>query len=298
MHELSFQSKNLLSAIIPLTKMAGRLDNLESCFSECTNLPIGLVLVHDMQDDATSSELKSLILAHSHLDVTLIQGNYGSPGAARNAGLEKPLAPWTIFWDSDDLPKPKIVIEAILKAATNSELIIGNFSTFSSNGINSLKHFGQLENIVMNPGLWRIIIKSDLLRETRFCHSRMGEDQLFLLDLAPDSRAIHFSNDIFYEYYLGNPLQLTSVQRHVDEVEETLILAKSRWDQDRSLRTQFSRFIVLKLFITTITRTKRRNRPLIFLRHLPIIMKTNPIILVKFLFKFSQRQGLTNDIKK
>jgi len=297
-HEDSFQTKILLSAIIPITKMAGRFENLKSCFLECTDLPINLILVHDIQDDATSQELRNLALANDHLALKLIEGEYGSPGAARNAGLGESLAPWTVFWDSDDLPKPRTVIEAITQAEEKSELIIGNFSTQSSSGTNSILHLRNLENIALNPGLWRIIFRSDILSETRFCLSRMGEDQLFLMDLAPDSRSIHFSNEIFYEYFIGSPFQLTSIQNDIDEVEKTLVLAESRWEQVESLRTQFSRFILLKLYITTIKRAKSGSKLQIFFRHLSIIIKTNPISLANFIFKFSQRQELVNEKRK
>jgi len=291
-HGIHSESKNLLTAIIPITKMAGRLHNLELCISECTNLPISLILIHDIQDNGTSSELKKILLDNKDLDIKLIEGKYGSPGLARNVGLKESLAPWAIFWDSDDLPKPQMVIDALKKAGTRPQMIIGNFSTNSSNGVREIRHSGKLSNVAMNPGLWRFIIRSDILSDVKFCSTRMGEDQIFLLDLIPESRTILFSDEIFYEYFLGNPLQLTSVQRDIDEVEDALILVKNRLGEDMKLRTNFSRFILTKLFFTTISRTKRQSRPQIFFRHFSVLLNTNPTIVFKLLINFTFQQGL------
>lgn len=272
--------------------MAGRLHNLELWISECANLPISLILIHDIQDNGTSSELKKILLDNKDLDIKLIEGKYGSPGLARNAGLKESLAPWVIFWDSDDLPKPQTVIDAIKKAGTKPQLIIGDFSTNSSNGVREIRHFGKLSNVAMNPGLWRFIIRREILSDVKFCSTRMGEDQIFLLDLIPESRTILFSDEIFYEYFLGNPLQLTSVQREIDEVEDALILVKNKLGEDMRLRTNFSRFILIKLFFTTISRTKRQSKPQIFFRYFSVLLNTNPTIVFKLIVNFTFQQGL------
>ena len=291
-HDLISQEKNLLTAIIPITMMAGRLRNLELCLSGCANLPIALILIHDIQDSATSSELKQILLDHKELDIKLIEGEYGSPGLARNAGLQEPLAPWVVFWDSDDLPKPRTVLDALKGAGYEPELIIGDFCTNSSNTIRVIRHSGKLLNVAMNPGLWRIIIRSDIISELTFCSTRMGEDQLFILDLIPESRNTLFSHEIFYEYFLGDPLQLTSIQRDINEVGDSLILAKTKFSQNSKLRTKFSKFILIKLLFTTIARTKRQTRIQIIAKNLSVLLRTNPMILINFLFHFSSRQGL------
>ncbi len=292
MHGLHSESNIVLTAIIPITKMAGRLHNLELCISECANLPISLILIHDIQDNGTSSELKKILFDNKHLDIKLIEGRYGAPGLARNAGLKESLAPWVIFWDSDDVPKPQTVIDVLTKAGNKPHLIIGDFSTNSSNGIREIRHSGKLSNVAMNPGLWRFIIRKDILSDVKFCSTRMGEDQIFLIDLIPESRTTLFSDEIFYEYFLGNPLQLTSVQQDIDEVEDTLILAKNKLAHDIKLRTEFSRFILIKLFFTVIARTKRQTRLQIFFRHFSVLLSTNPMIVFKFLIYFASRRGL------
>ena len=272
--------------------MAGRLDNLKLCISECTDLPISFILIHDIQDNGTSSELKKILLDNVHLDIKLIEGKYGSPGFARNAGLKEPLAPWVIFWDSDDVPKPQTVIDALKKAGNEPHLIIGDFFTNSSNEIREIRHSGKLSNVAMNPGLWRFIIRRDILSDVKFCSTRMGEDQIFLIDLNPESRNILFSDEIFYEYFLGDPLQLTSVQREIDEVEDALVLAKNKLAQDVKLRTKFSRYILIKLFLTTIVRTKRQSRLRIFFRHFSVLLNSDPVIALKFFIYFTFRYGL------
>lgn len=292
MHELPSNLNNVLTAIIPVTQMAGRLENLKLCFSDCRNLPISLILIHDIQDEKTSSELRELLLAHNNLEVVLIEGVYGSPGMARNAGLETSQAPWTIFWDADDLPRPQTVVDAISQADGMTDLIIGNFSTNSPIGNDTVMHLGKLENVALNPGLWRVIIHSEIIAQTRFCSTRMGEDQLFLLDLNPQSRSIHFSDEIFYEYFMGNPLQLTSDQKSIDQVADTFALAKSRIRRNSNLKSNFSSFILLKLLMTSISRTKSGKKLQFLIRHFSIILETNPLTLMKFALKLGRRKVL------
>ena len=43
----------LIGAVVPMTRMAGRLENLESWLSIAVENNIGIVIVHDIQDEET-----------------------------------------------------------------------------------------------------------------------------------------------------------------------------------------------------------------------------------------------------
>ena len=282
---------NLLTVIVPITQMAGRMSNLNIWFSEAVNLPMNIVIVHDIQDHHTSREIEELVKNHSQLDVEVIEGTFGSPGLARNAGLTCPLATWTAFWDADDLPAPREALAAIAQTNMQSEVIIGNFTINSPEGTVNRNHKKRLENVALNPGLWRIIIRSTELAGISFSAERMGEDQLFLVDLNLGSKKIFFSDKIFYQYFQGSPMQLTSNQESINHVEKTLKLVRSRFKQDKKLQNRFSEVILMRLLITTIFRTKNSNRICLIIRYTPVIFQLNPRTLAGFIISFRQIQA-------
>jgi len=278
----------LLTVIVPLTQMAGRMANLASWLAKSAGLPMSIVIVHDIQDPQTSVELEGLIKKHDNLEIKLIEGVFGSPGLARNAGLKSPLATWTIFWDADDLPYPQEVCAALGEVGTNSEVVIGNFTTSSIKGITPSQHRERIERVALNPGLWRMIIRSSVISGMNFSSARMGEDQLFLIDLNLGSRKIQYLDKDFYQYFQGNPMQLTSSQCSINEVEKTLKLVHQRLLANVNLRNKFSEIILLRLFTTTIFRTKGNSRLHLVFRHASIILQIRPQTLVSFIFNVSK----------
>jgi hypothetical protein len=276
------KNEKLLSVIIPLTRMAGRMANLQKWFHESSNLPINIIVVHDIQDSLTSIELDELIRKNSHLDIKLVEGVFGSPGMARNAGLENQLATWTTFWDADDLPNPREALEAISQASTITEVIIGNFTITTSKGTTSVYHHEQIKNVALNPGLWRILIRSSTLDGMKFTAERMGEDQVFLLDLNLESKEIKYWPNFFYHYFQGDPMQLTSNQKSIDEIANTLKLASRKIKERNSLRDTVSEIIFLRLLTTTIFRARQSGKMRLILDYTPMILKINPSTLLYF----------------
>jgi glycosyltransferase involved in cell wall biosynthesis len=120
--------KPLLSVIVPVTKMAGKMNLLASWTIHTLDLNIEVIIIHDIGDLATGTELKKLIHENSLSNVILIEGRYGSPGFARNAGLEVATGEWFVFWDSDDRPLVNNVMLALSNASASDEIIIGNFN--------------------------------------------------------------------------------------------------------------------------------------------------------------------------
>ncbi len=257
--------------------------NLGTWFSECAELPIEIRVVHDIQDPSTTIELAELIKKYEKLDIKLVEGIYNSPGLARNAGLNGSIAPWVAFWDSDDLPNPLEAIAAITEADTDTEVIIGNYRIDSPQGTTSVEHLSQMENVAFSPGLWRMIIRSSTLGETRFCSVRMGEDQLFLIELNLGSRNIYFYDKEIYQYFQGNAMQLTSKQESINEVENTFILARDRIQDNPKLRNTFSEIIVLRLLVTTVFRTTRTKKLSFLIQNVSIFRHLSMRTLATFM---------------
>ena len=211
----------LLSIIVPVAGMAGKLDHLRSWLHEICDLPLEVVIVHDVKDKETSLELKDII---AHLDshrILFTEGSYGSPGLARNAGMELRRGEWVIFWDSDDQPNVKLTYDSIICAPTETEIIIGNFQKSKRGVTQEIFHKGQLSRVSVDPGIWRMIFRTKLLKDIQFKEYLMGEDQLFLAKMGLATKKIYFTNKLLYTYYQGNSHQLTTNHSNLVDLVRT-----------------------------------------------------------------------------
>jgi len=210
-----------LSVIVPVTKMHGRLDNFKKMVEDISNHRIQLIVVHDIGDNKTGPELQMIL--ENNTNTKLIEGNYGSAGDARNAGLELADADWIGFWDSDDKPEVKQCLDLLAKIKKEQNLVgYGNFSKISttSNKLqksnNSLNAEGAINSMKLfkNPGIWRWIFASEVLKNTRFPNLKLGEDVCFLFSTLQKVEKITTSNQVIYKYYVGDPLQSTELWKN------------------------------------------------------------------------------------
>lgn len=226
----------VLSVVTPLTKMAGRLHRLEKWLPEIENFPIQVILVHDRQDHNTGPELEALNATLSHSKIQIIENFFGSPGIARNRGLELATGEWICFWDSDDLPDLKAVISIIQRFSdTKSDCFITNFNSISEIShevIENQIRMNYEEELGMKPGLWRIIFKHSAIGNLQFCSLQMAEDQIFLSEFFSTRRNITITSEVTYSYFYGSNNHLTKKQKALNDLglaaKETLkILSKS-----------------------------------------------------------------------
>jgi len=210
-----------LSVIVPVTKMHGRLDNFKKMVEDISHHSIQLIVVHDIGDNKTGHELQMIL--ENNTNTKLIEGNYGSAGDARNAGLELADADWIGFWDSDDKPEVKQCLDLLAKIKKEQNLVgYGNFSKIStaSNKLqksnNSLNAEGAINSMMLfkNPGIWRWIFASEVLKNTRFPNLKLGEDVCFLFSTLQKVEKITTSNQVIYKYYVGDPLQSTELWKN------------------------------------------------------------------------------------
>lgn len=202
-----------LTVITPITKMAGRLNLLESWVLNALCLGIKVVLIHDFREESTQNELEQLVNRYGTEELVLISGSFGSPGAARNAGMKNLNSEWVCFWDSDDLPNVSKVLLEINSCDPSTDVIIGQYSIVDKSG--KFDPFWSsttcnFEDFALNPGLWRILIRTKLVEAISFPSLRMGEDQVFLSRLNIEVLKVKFCSQVFYNYYIGEPSQLTN----------------------------------------------------------------------------------------
>lgn len=242
--------KYLLTVIVPIAKMAGKLHNLKSWINLSLGLDVKILLIHDFQDEATSLELNHYVNSIASQQVQLIEKYSGSPGQTRNIGIANLDTEWCCFWDADDFPDILKTISIIQQSRTETEIIISNFAINELNNITTQEHFSSLDQVAVNPGIWRMIFRSNRIRNQEFGSLLMGEDQIYLLEIGLSGMIIEFSNELNYTYFKGNQFQLTSDKlnntlKALEEIRNKV--AKSELAPNRFLAIVFTR-----MFFTSI----------------------------------------------
>jgi glycosyltransferase involved in cell wall biosynthesis len=215
-----------ISAVIPVTKMAGKLKNLEETIVNSADTHIEIIIVHDIRDKDTSSEILKLIDGRSN--VKFLEGRYGSAGKARNAGIELANSKWICFWDSDDLPNIKNIGKLINKTEKDkNNLGYGSFELMMTRDKKKSvfhKHQRKTEIISINrfPGLWRWVFKRNLVDNNRFLEYRLGEDITFLCRLISLGGNISKFEGTVYQYTVGDKNQATQLWKESDSIAPVL----------------------------------------------------------------------------
>ena len=211
--------------IVPVTKMAGKLSNLRTWLSKITSKRIRVSIIHDFADSRTSLELKGIIDQYPEIDIVLIEEKLQSPGLARNIGLNEQNYEWVSFIDSDDFVDVTALINMIDEAPLGTEVVIGNYLISSAKGtqiIETSKAKNPKLNVALNPGVWRMVFRREVIGLTRFTKYKMGEDQLFLLDLNFFKRKLYFSEQLAYTYFRNIDGQLTSDRQSIKDISNVI----------------------------------------------------------------------------
>ena len=276
-----------LTAVIPISRMADQLNRLDQTLLECVATGTQVILVHDIQDDFTGIQIQNLIGYQQLLATTklrFLEGIFGAPGTSRNSALDLIDTDWTAFWDADDSPDVMQVISMINEADRfGLDVALGNFEEIDfqtgarlrkSEGT---KKLGTVCNTALNPGLWRWAFRTAQIKNFRFPDIRMGEDQLFLVEISPFSKQLYVHPNVVYRYSRNRRGQLTSDKVAVREVKKAVIclglVADEFGNRDSKL---FTSIIFWKLSLT-------------YLKNV-----FNPIEIVRILFK----ADYSNQIRK
>jgi len=258
----------LFTAIVPVTKMSGKLEVMKSWLKNFDSKDIEVILVHDNQDVSTGDELREIIQNLSSQKILLIEGTFGSPGAARNAGIERAKSSWMVFWDSDDLPNTEEFSTMIKKADLgNYEIAVGGYekSDYQSTGTDSVTlslpwicEWGS--NIPINPGIWRWAFKREVVAKLRFENFLMGEDQCFLVLIEPLSKKLYIHEKSVYSYHLNRPGQLTGNRMAINEILKSIRYLQALFRSRRERPNYFELVILLRQSLTAIKKGNLRTK--------------------------------------
>lgn len=202
-----------LSVIIPIHNMAGRLQNLEDSIAAAKGLAVKFLLIDDLSLDSTLDDLESILKGNKDLRIEIISGRFGSPGVARNAGLQRVTSSYVMFADSDDKFYISEIMTALSSISAQTQVIIGSYReiNYISGNERLNKPVEPLHvNLALSPGLWRMVFRTAEVKNIEFTDFRMGEDQLWLAEIAILSKSIETSDLIFYDYFSHNPKSLTA----------------------------------------------------------------------------------------
>jgi glycosyltransferase involved in cell wall biosynthesis len=246
---------------VPITGPPSRINNLLSWLSEVNKFSGEVILVHDVSDSDTVKLLaKTQSKIGNSFNLKVIEGKFGSPGAARNAGKRIAESTWVAFWDCDDIPNVKNVNQ-LLESSAGDELdfLCGSFDVVDVSSqrsvtqhINSENPTTDLKQIALNPGIWRFIFKRSSIESVFFLEISMAEDQDFLMDFNLTKRPGRYSHLITYSYYRGEQGQLTSTKSAFSDLEISIrYLKRCRRNRERNI---YLETIYLRQIITGILR--------------------------------------------
>lgn len=222
MHKTTFD----LTVVVPVSRMAGKLELFKKWVSSAQEKSIYVVVVHDWRDEETELELINFLGSLADKNFKFISGKFGSPGMARNQAREYIQTNWVTFWDSDDCPNLDAILGAINESEFGDDILIGSFETRDfKNGVTRTQAFlSEWEvSVALNPGLWRMIFKRNILEEFEFSDLLMGEDQLFLAKLDIFNRRVRVFQDIFYTYQIMLTQQATRNRSSLKDLKRCLI---------------------------------------------------------------------------
>jgi glycosyltransferase involved in cell wall biosynthesis len=219
----------------------------------------------------------------------LYTGFFGSPGAARNYGLDLADSKYICFWDSDDLPQPKNICTLLSKQA-NFDVLVGQYFTIEGLPAAKITELSQdltILDIAIKPGMWRMIFLREFVGDHRFKFMKMGEDQLFLAELIKLNPRLVFTSEHFYDYAVGRIGQLTSnFKSKLDLIATFKALLKLRAGTS-GYQFEYLSATIIRLWFSLLKMLKFRigiARLLCSLASKELILNRHPIIQLRIFF--------------
>ncbi len=247
---------SMLTAVVPVHQMAGKLQNLRSWLAKSQEMQI--VLVDDLSDDSTHVELEEIVKNLSSSNIQLVKGHFGSPGASRNKGLELVKTEFVTFWDSDDLPDPVKFVEMcrILKLS-GAQVCVGEYEIVNLRNqrvtVKEILQSDVNQCVAITPGVWRMVFRSDAIPNQPFTDLRLAEDHIFLQEVKFPTMKKQVYKEKVYTYFYAGEDNLTSNRALIPDLLPALL----RTNQFREValsesEIEFSSILLVREFMTMV----------------------------------------------
>ena len=206
---------DLISVIVPIYKVEPYLHRCVDSILAQTYQDLEVVLVDDGSPDGCPKICDEYAARDKRIKV--IHKDNGGLSSARNAGLDVASGGWISFIDSDDWIEPDMY-EILLRNATsaNAEISVGgvNDEVVDNDCITVTKttYHGALKEEILSPteamvryfttswAAWDKIYRKELFQRIRFPVGEINEDEAIVLKLLDSSKAIVYTNQVFYHY--------------------------------------------------------------------------------------------------
>ena len=289
-----------LTAIVPIfgPTYAGRKQQIEEILVNSRNVRI--LLVADSFGVSERESIEAFIRNLRDPEIELIEGDFGNPGSARNAALDKVETEWFCFWDSDDRPDIEMYLEMVESAehfkvpiAKGGYKIVSQVGELSKRVVIPIEGFSHPAEHLSDPGLWRYVFTRKIYGQIRFPSVRMGEDQDYLVQALMITESVHIFPYVIYSYVVGGKDQLTQSAVNSEEVYKSLLYLAGLRENDRRDRKNNELIVTsfLKQFVSLLIRrgSKKIGRNLKFLSEFLVksIVKREIVRPIKILIKGS-----------
>lgn len=205
----------ILTVIVPLRYPSEHIQNVSAILKDCSGAQIQTVVVVDsvLKIEECGQDLSAL----QEFQPTLIVGDFGGPGVARNAGLRVAKGEWIAFWDADDQPIVGSLISNLTELSSDVDVVMGGFSVLHQNEVQESPFYtkSKTQDFILNPGIWRFVFRSRLIKGLEFTPLMLGEDQVFLAQVFTKHPKLTFMNESIYNYRVGVAGQITGSSREL-----------------------------------------------------------------------------------
>jgi hypothetical protein len=273
-----------LSIIVPVGNYSFEQHPLHKWICDLDYELCELIIVHDSVSPSSIESLRSQLGMINTSRLTLVEVGCNSPGLARNFGMDIAVGKFITFWDADDVPVLKNVMEILTQSINSIDLIIGGFLRVSTDSgrVVSSHHLveGSLPiQIATDPGIWRMIFKSNIVQDLRFKNYLMAEDIEFLCRVLSKEIKISTSDKILYRYSIGCPKSLTASKSKMNDVPRALIEI-FKLCKVQNFTNVYTRALFIKLSMTYLknAQSKKSVRILWKMRKIPI--SKIPILII------------------
>ena len=294
----------IVSIVTPISGIDIDLTNIRSWLVQTQHLAIKTILIHDEVDPNLQPRLEHLLEELRNPRITLHCGQFGSPGAARNKGLEFVNSERVVFWDSDDIGEPHSLIK-VINEYKDSKIIVGSFTRNSDFDV-GVRTYMLLEDdetleirLGINPGIWRYVFNCETIGSTRFSEFRMGEDQQFLVQIQAIPTLVSVTDTVLYNYFTGNQSHLTSQKSAKTEVFYSFKAIQSIFLKRSTKMNLFETTIYLKLLWSTFKysgKLKSLNAIILSIRLFVLLRRIVIRNLIRIIvFAIHQNKDSTNE---